>query len=157
MKIPRRIAAFFMDSGDRSVSLTTSSNDFEERASSISRRSALNDHGCFRIIKNLPFGQGCEASSAKLFGSSALSRSQLCKAQAATPNNRSPSPISITASHPAEAIHKPAGKAGTCQAHGDLDDQRGLEGVGAWLSRPSSGIRAEWAKAVVKHKRWITF
>jgi hypothetical protein len=50
-EIPRRIAAFFMDSDDRWVSLTTSSNDFEERASSINRRSSLNDQRLFRTIQ----------------------------------------------------------------------------------------------------------
>ena len=47
---PRRIAAFFMDSGDRPVSLTTSSKDFEARPSSINRRSSLNDQCRFLTI-----------------------------------------------------------------------------------------------------------
>jgi hypothetical protein len=50
-EIPRRIAAFFIDSDDRWVSLTTSSNDFEERASSINRRSSPNDQRLFRTIQ----------------------------------------------------------------------------------------------------------
>src|SRR6516165_260857 len=47
---PRRIAFFLMNAGDRPVSSTTSSSDFEVRPSSISRRSSLNDQCLFRII-----------------------------------------------------------------------------------------------------------
>jgi hypothetical protein len=54
-EIPRRNAAFFMASGDRPVILATCSNDVEARASSISRRSSLNDQRDLRTIMNLLF------------------------------------------------------------------------------------------------------
>ena len=51
IEIPRRIAALFMASGERPVCLTTSSSEVEERASSINRRSSLNDQRRFTIMK----------------------------------------------------------------------------------------------------------
>src|SRR6516165_8232396 len=69
-EIPRRFAIFFRDSGERPVCLTTSSSEVEERASSINRRSSLNDQRCLRTIVTLLFGQGRQAEYVHLAVSS---------------------------------------------------------------------------------------
>jgi hypothetical protein len=54
-EIPRRIVRLFILPGVRPVILTTSSKVFEVRASSINRRSSLNDQRRMAINKNLLF------------------------------------------------------------------------------------------------------